>query len=115
MSEENQVHLKTRLRQDVVHMWGEKTDKILKACQAHMMDVLSMELALHQRYHCMNCLLPNLMLDFFTWLNEEGYCYVLENFDYPEFISHVVRWAKGWVDERLLSPCTDGMPSAEIH
>ena len=116
MSEQPQsMRLKAYLRTDVVDAWGADTQKILEACQIHMLDALSTELILHQRFHCVECLMPDLMTDFFTWINEEGYCYILEDFQYPEFISHVVRWAKGWAEERALSPCTDGMPSAELH
>ena len=114
MSEVTQ-QFQAQLRQDVVQEWGNKTDKILKACQAHMMDALSTELTIHQRFHCITCMQPEMLTDFFSWINEEGYCYVLVGFDYVEFMSHVVRWARGWAEERLLSPCTDGMPSSEVH
>lgn len=118
MSEEaqDQVVVRTALRTDVVEVWGDKTDMILKACQAHMLDAVATVLTLHQRFHCLRCKHQGLIEDFFPWLNEEGYVYVTQDdFSYDEFMSHVVRWAQGWAEEQMLSPCTDGMPSSEVH
>jgi hypothetical protein len=115
-AQENSIVLRTALRNDVVDVWGDKTDTILKACQAHMLDAVSTVLTIHQRFHCLQCKHTALIMDFFPWLNEEGYVYVINGeWDYPEFIAHVTRWAQGWAEEQMLSPCTDGMPSAELH
>jgi hypothetical protein len=112
---DDKVVLNTELRTDIVDIWGEDVEKYLQACQAHMVDAISTELTLQQRFHCLGCMHSRLVVDFFPWLNEEGYTYVIEDFDYPIFLSHVVRWAQGWAQEQLLSPCTDGMDSKEIH
>jgi len=115
MSEPEKETVKTSLRADIVAVWGEKTEKMLGACQSHMLEAVSTQLVLHQRYQCLGCLHRNLIEDFFVWLNEEGYVYIVDDFDLSEFMSHVIRWTIGWTDERLLSPCTDGMASSEIH
>lgn len=117
MSEEaQQITIRTPLRPDVRQVWGDETEVILKACQAHTLNAVSTVLTLHQRFHCLQCKHQSLIEDFFPWLNEEGYVYVTQdNFSYDEFMSHVVRWAQGWAEEQMLSPCTDGMPSSEVH
>lgn len=114
--EENSVQrIPVLLRKDVCHVWGEKLDSILSACRSHMLDAVATELVLHQRFHCLGCKHQMLIEDFFTWLNEEGYSHVLKDFDYHEFMAHVVRWSQNWAREQMLHPCTDGMPSSEVH
>ena len=118
MTEEALEHdvVNTALRSDIVEVWGERTEPILKACQAHMLDAVSTVLTIHQRFHCLGCKHRQLIEDFFPWLNEEGYCYITDgSFSYIEFMAHVVRWAQGWAEEQMLHPCTDGMPSSEVH
>ena len=107
--------IKTAIRKDVVNALGSQFEAIIQAAHAHMMDAVSTVLVLFERFHCLNCIGPRLIGDFFPWINEEGYTYIVEEFDYALFMRECVKWADGWTREQVESPCTDGMPSSKVH
>jgi len=103
------------IRKDVIETLGENWEPILRGAIFHTYNALSTVLVMHERFNCFPCMTNRLTSDFFPWLNEEGYCYILNDFSYPIFIREAVQWATDWAKEQMLSPCTDGMETSKIH
>jgi hypothetical protein len=109
------VKISANIRKDIIAVFGEDLQKTITTLMSHMIDAVECTLTIHQRYHCLSCMQQRLIKDFYPWLNEEGYIYVLEDYEFYELAAHATRWAVGWIEEQMLSPCSDGMESIELH
>jgi hypothetical protein len=118
LDQENEEYMKiqTAIRKDIVEALGSDMERTFNGLQNHMMEAVSCTLTIHLRFHCIGCMQERLFGAFFTWLNGEGSVHVLkENYEYTELCSEATRWALAWVNEQMLSPCTDDFPSTQVH
>lgn len=109
------VSIRLTLRQDVSAALDDKLELFLKAAQSHINDALCCTLTIHERFECSHCMEARMLPDFFDWINEEGYCYIVDDLQYTAFMREASKWAIGWTEEQMLSPCTDGAESTQIH